>query len=68
MQRLTDQQRAEAFRSWYSSTGHWVYNGRADAVRTWRERGIVGRPQHSAGAEALLADWIAADFRAGVPA
>ena len=62
MQKMIDQQRADMFRSWYSSTGHWVYNGRADAVRTWREHGINGRPQHTAGAEALLAAWIAADF------
>lgn len=60
--RLTDQQRADMFRAWYSTQGHWVYNGRAAAVCTWRERGINGRPQHTAGAEALLATWVAADW------
>jgi hypothetical protein len=62
MNRLTDQERANAFRGWYEAQGHWVYDGRADAVRTWRERGINGRPGYTSGAEALLADWIAADW------
>lgn len=61
MQRkTTDQQRADMFRAWYEWTGHWVYNGRANAVRVWRERGIEGRPGHTAAAEALLAEWVAA--------
>lgn len=62
MNLLTDQQRADLFRNWYSAQGHWVYDGRADAVRVWRERGINGRPRHTAGAEALLAAWVAADW------
>lgn len=61
MNQMTDQQRADSFMSWYSSAGHWVYNGLSDAVRTWRDRGIAGRPAYRAGAEALLADKMAAD-------
>lgn len=62
MDRLTHQQRADMFRAWYSTQGHWVYSGRADAMRVWRERGINGRPQHTAGAEALLTEWAAGDW------
>jgi hypothetical protein len=58
---MTDQQRAEVFRRWFSSTGHWVYDLRAKAVATWRERGIVNMPDHTPGAEKLLAEWVAAD-------
>lgn len=53
---------AQAFRQWYERQGHWVYEGRAEAVRVWREHGITGRPVHTPAAEALLAEWIAADW------
>ena len=36
----------DAFGRWYQSTGHWVYPNRADALRTWEERGIEGLPDH----------------------
>lgn len=58
---LTDQGRADIFRRWFCSAGHWVYDLRAKAVETWRTRGIVNLPDHTPGAEALLAEWVAAD-------
>jgi hypothetical protein len=53
---------AQAFRRWYEQHGHWIYEGRAEAVRVWREHGINGRPSHTPAAEALLAEWIAVDW------
>jgi len=55
---ITAQEKAEAFKAWYSSNGHWVYDSRAEAIRVWRERGITGRPQHTAEVEALLQGWL----------
>jgi hypothetical protein len=52
----------DTFKRWYSSTGHWVYNGRADAVQTWTTRGINTLPAAPAGAREALAGWIAQDF------
>jgi hypothetical protein len=54
-------QACEAFKGWYSRSGHWVYDTRAQAAATWIERGIEGRASAPAEAPALLADWIAAD-------
>lgn len=51
----------EAFIRWYSSTGHWVYDDRAHAARTWIERGITTLSPAPANAGPLLADWVAAD-------
>lgn len=62
---LTGNRRAiescEQFKRWFASTGHWVYDDRAHAARTWLARGITTLPQAPEGAAALLADWIAAD-------
>lgn len=58
---VTPAEKAEAFKAWYSAQGHWVYDTRAEAVRVWRDRGIIGRPQHTAEAEAILAPWLHAE-------
>lgn len=49
------------FASWYSVSGHWVYETRAEAARIWIERGITSLPAAPANAAEQLADWIAAD-------
>ena len=54
-------QQIEQFQRWYSSTGHWIYDTRAEAAKTWVERGINTLPRAPEGASSLLADWIAAD-------
>lgn len=54
-------QACETFKTWYSRSGHWVYNDRAEAVETWIVRGINGRPRAPEGARELLAGWVAAD-------
>ncbi len=51
----------EAFIRWYSSTGHWVYDGRAAAARVWMGRGITTLPDAPINAATLLNDWVAAD-------
>lgn len=51
----------EAFVRWYSSAGHWIHDGRADAARVWIERGITRLPTAPMNAGPLLADWIEAD-------
>ena len=55
------QKAADCFKFWFERQGHWVYEYRAEAVRVWRERGIEGRPDYTPEADALLADWVAAD-------
>lgn len=59
--KTTDQQHADQFVRWFSTSGHWVYEYRAEALRVWRERGIVGRPTYTPGAGALLEAWAASD-------
>ncbi len=34
------------FDEWFSSTGHWIYASRAEALATWMERGIEGLPEY----------------------
>jgi len=51
----------QAFQGWYSRTGHWVYETRADALRTWIERGIGGMPDAPVDAGQRLAQWVAED-------
>jgi hypothetical protein len=51
----------EAFIRWYSSTGHWVYDGRAAAARVWMGRGITTLPAAPINAASLLNDWVEAD-------
>lgn len=55
------QQRVEDIKRWYSSTGHWVYDTRAEAVETWITRGIEGKASAPTDARQMLADWVAAD-------
>lgn len=55
------QERVESIKRWYSSTGHWVYDTRAEAAETWITRGIEGKSSAPEGARQMLADWIAAD-------
>lgn len=54
------EQTLQQFKGWYSRTGHWVYEGKADALRTWIRWGIKTMPTAPANAEALLADWVRA--------
>ena len=61
MNKQIDQRRADVFAHWFSSTGHWVYEYRAEALRVWRERGINNLPDYTPGAGALLESWVAAD-------
>ena len=58
---MTPQEAARAFADWFRWHGHWVYASRADAVETWRTRGIVGRPEWTAAREAALSAWVDAD-------
>jgi hypothetical protein len=58
--RLNDQDRADQFANWYKWSGCWVYGNRANALRVWSERGIIGLPACSAGAASLLAAWAGA--------
>lgn len=51
----------EAFIRWYSSAGHWIHDGRADAVRVWTQRGITTLAPAPLNAGPLLADWVEAD-------
>lgn len=51
----------EAFIRWYTSTGHWVYDGRAAAARVWMGRGITTLPAAPMNAATLLNDWVEAD-------
>jgi len=51
----------ESFIRWYSSAGHWIHDGRADAARTWIERGIMTLVVAPTNAGPLLADWVEAD-------
>lgn len=55
------EQQADAFKRWFSSAGHWVYEYRADAVRVLRECGIHGRPRWTAELGAALQSWVDAD-------
>lgn len=58
----TRQERAAAaFVYWYSTAGHWLHETRAAAVETWRRWGIIGRPDYSEAAAAILAPWVDAD-------
>lgn len=54
---LSHQERADQFATWYKWDGCWVYGSRADALRVWQERGIVGRPACTPEAAALLTEW-----------
>lgn len=56
-----DTERIESFKRWFSSTGHWIYDTRAEAAKTWIERGITTLRNAPEGADALLAEWISAD-------
>lgn len=51
----------EAFIRWYSSTGHWIHDGRAEAAQIWITRGITTLAPAPVNAVPLLADWAEAD-------
>lgn len=36
----------EMFDKWYSTSGHWIYASRAEAMIQWLRRGIEGLPTH----------------------
>lgn len=57
----TTEQKITQFQRWFSATGHWVYEYRAEAAKTWIERGITSLPAAPSNASSLLADWVAAD-------
>lgn len=52
---------AEAVKCWFSQTGHWIYDYRAEAIRALREYGIQGRPRWNASLGAALQPWVDAD-------
>lgn len=35
---------AARFHAWFSRTGHWIYDSREDAARTWLKWGIKTLP------------------------
>ena len=41
---MSKQSAMERFEHWYSNTGHWVYESRAEALQAWKECGIDGLP------------------------
>ena len=34
----------ERFNKWYSTSGHWIYQTRAEALHVWQTVGIEGLP------------------------
>lgn len=52
---------AEAFKRWFSATGHWVYEYRADAMRELRQWGIKGQPRWTPELCSALQLWVDAD-------
>lgn len=58
---MNAQKTADCFKYWFSQSGHWVYEYRAEAVRVWKQWGIEGHPNYTEEAGALLTDWVAAD-------
>ena len=34
----------DAFNAWYSSSGHWIYDTRKSAAKTWIKHGIDNLP------------------------
>ena len=55
---MTDEKRAAIFRYQWGKPGgmHWAYNDMRECVNAWKRWGIIGMPDHTDGAEILLAE------------
>jgi len=55
---MTDEKRAAIFRYQWGKPGgmHWAYNDMRECVNAWKRWGIIGMPDHTDGAELLLAE------------
>jgi hypothetical protein len=41
---MTNLDKIEIFKLWFSNSGHWIYPSRAAAVNAWANRGIENLP------------------------
>lgn len=41
---MSNLDKIEIFKVWFSTSGHWIYPSRAAAVNTWANRGIENLP------------------------
>jgi hypothetical protein len=60
---MTDQHRADIFLYEYRKPGgmHWAFNGLRDCVQKWTRWGIIGMPDPTPGAVALIHPAIESD-------
>jgi len=43
-QKMSNLEKIEIFKQWFSQSGHWIYSNRAAALTTWSTRGIENLP------------------------
>jgi hypothetical protein len=57
---MTNLDKIEIFKLWFSNSGHWIYPSRAAAVNAWANRGIENLPDapQAVGLYPQLTQWV----------
>ena len=59
-QKMSNLEKIEIFKRWFSQSGHWIYPNRAAALITWSTKGIENLPDapNAVGLYPSIEKWV----------